>query len=197
MILGNQLDDRANRGVSDFDRTHRFVLSYVWDIPFPARAASSTARYWLLGDWQASSVIVAMSGPPIDVVDTMAGSFYGLDKGSSPLARPNFSPGANCITAAENVPVTLFFNPFAFTRPVVQPQQPIPSSGKGAVASAIGTDIGTAGRNCLRGWLQQFIGTPSPRRLTVSTLLIGEWLSNHSNKVLAAVTISTPIYRVT
>ena len=34
-ILGNQLDDRANRGVSDFDRTHRFVLSYLWDLPQP------------------------------------------------------------------------------------------------------------------------------------------------------------------
>ena len=28
-ILGNQLDGRANRGVSNFDRTHRFVLSYL------------------------------------------------------------------------------------------------------------------------------------------------------------------------
>src|SRR6266498_448384 len=28
-ILGNQLDNRANRGASDFDRTHRFVLSYL------------------------------------------------------------------------------------------------------------------------------------------------------------------------
>ena len=38
VILGNQLDDRANRGVSDFDRTHRFVLSYLWDLPRPAFA---------------------------------------------------------------------------------------------------------------------------------------------------------------
>src|SRR5262249_43463454 len=31
--LGNQLDPRANRGLSDFDRTHRFVLSYIWKLP--------------------------------------------------------------------------------------------------------------------------------------------------------------------
>ena len=48
LILGNQIDDRANRAVSDFDRTHRFVLSYVWDIPHPARADSSTVGRWLL-----------------------------------------------------------------------------------------------------------------------------------------------------
>src|SRR5207244_2366505 len=41
-IAGNQLDNRANRGVSDFDRTHRFVLSYLWDLPRPAFAARST-----------------------------------------------------------------------------------------------------------------------------------------------------------
>jgi len=30
-----------------------------------------------------------MSGLPIDIVDTGAGSFYGLNAGTSPLARPN------------------------------------------------------------------------------------------------------------
>src|SRR5712692_1250517 len=38
-ILGNQNNPNANRGVSDFDRTHRFVLSYLWDLPKPRFAA--------------------------------------------------------------------------------------------------------------------------------------------------------------
>jgi hypothetical protein len=48
--------------------------------------------FWrpLLSDWQISGVITAMSGLPIDVVDSGAGSFYGLD-GGSPLARPSSS----------------------------------------------------------------------------------------------------------
>ena len=41
-VLGNQLDNRANRGVSDFDRTHRFVVSYLWDLPTPGFADGST-----------------------------------------------------------------------------------------------------------------------------------------------------------
>ena len=192
LILGSQLDDRANRGVSDFDRTHRFVLSYVWDIPYSARAASSTARHWLLADWQASGVIVAMSGLPIDVVDTMAGSFYGLDKGSSPLARPNFSPDANCTTAAENVPASLFFNPFAFVRPVVQPQQPIPSSSKGAVASAIGTDIGTVGRNCLRGPNQVNVDFALSKRLRLAESMSLEFRADFFN-LLNHVNLANPI----
>ena len=63
-VWGNQLDGHVNRSVSDFDRTHRFVLSYVWDLPRPSFAGSSTAAHVLLSNWQLSSVVLAMSGLP-------------------------------------------------------------------------------------------------------------------------------------
>ena len=150
-ILGNQFNNRANRGVSDFDRTHRFVLSYIWDLPKPAFTKRSTAGHWLLSDWQVAGIIVAMSGLPIDVVDTGAGSLYGLSGGGNPLARPNWAPGATRNTATSNVPQGYFFNPVAFARPVVLAGQPIPSSNGIAMANAPGTDIGNVGRNVLRG----------------------------------------------
>jgi hypothetical protein len=149
--LGNQLNNRANRGVSDFDRTHRLVLSYLWDLPRPHFTEKSRASRWLLADWQLAGIITAMSGLPIDIVDTGAGSFYGLDRGSNPLARPNLASGATCRTATHDAPQGYFFNPFVFVRPVVQAGQPIPSSGGTAVAGEPGTDIGNVGRNCLRG----------------------------------------------
>ena len=98
-ILGNQLNARANRGVSDFDRTHRFVLSYLWDLPTPGFAQESTAGRLLLGNWQLAGIVTAMSGLPIDIVDTGAGSFYGLSGGSAALARPNWTQGASRSTA--------------------------------------------------------------------------------------------------
>ena len=150
-ILGNQLDNRANRGPSDFDRTHRFVLSYLWDLPQPALAAKSTAARLLLSNWEAAGIVVAMSGQPIDIVDTGAGSFYGLNNGTNPLARPSWAPGATRSTASSNVPAGYFFNPRAFVRPVVTDHQPIPSSSGAAIANALGTDIGNVGRNVLRG----------------------------------------------
>ena len=91
-----------------------------------------------------------MSGLPIDVVDSGAGSFYGLN-GASPLARPSFSTSSGCAAAVRDVPAGFFFNPFAFARPTVLPGQPIPSSGGTATAGELGTDIGNVGRNCLRG----------------------------------------------
>jgi hypothetical protein len=150
-ILGNQLDNRANRGVSDFDRTHRFVLSYLWDLPGPNSQAKSNAGQWLLSNWQVAGIMVAMSGLPIDIVDTGAGSLYGLSNGSVALARPNWAPGATLSTAMSNIPEGYFFNPFAFVRPTVPAKQMIPSSNGTASADATGTDIGNVGRNVLRG----------------------------------------------
>ncbi len=108
-IAGNQLDNRGNRGVSNFDRTHRFVLSYLWDLPKPALAARSTVGRWLLSNWQVAGIIVAMSGLPIDIVDTGAGSFYGLSGGNNPLARPSWAPGATRATSTSNTPPGYFF----------------------------------------------------------------------------------------
>src|SRR5207244_973709 len=97
-----------------------------------------------------------MSGLPIDISDSNAGSLYlGSNNG---LSRPSWAPGATRSTATSNIPVGFFFNPFAFARPIVLAGQLIPSSDIGAVAGAtcglatvICTDFGNVGRNVLRG----------------------------------------------
>jgi hypothetical protein len=114
----------------------------------PAYATSSRVGSFLLSGWQLSGIITAMSGLPIDVVDQLAGSFYGLNNG---FGRPNFAPGADHSAAASNVPHGFYFNPYAFVRPVVSAGQLIPSSGGTALAGALGTDFGNVGRNILRG----------------------------------------------
>jgi hypothetical protein len=150
-ILGNQNNPNANRGVSDFDRTHRFVLSYVWDLPKPRFGTQSRIVRLTSWNWRSSAILTAMSGLPIDIVDTGAGSFYGLSNGASPLARPNLATGMSCGNANQSVPTGSFFNATVFARPTVQSGQPIPSSSGTATAAAVGTDIGNVGRNCLRG----------------------------------------------
>jgi hypothetical protein len=160
-ILGNQLDNRANRGVSNFDRTHRFVLSYLWDLPRPALAARSTAGRLLFSNWEVAGIITAMSGLPIDIVDSNAGSFYlGANNG---LSRPNWAPGATRSTATSNIPAGYFFNPFAFARPTVLVGQLIPSSNGTASAGATGTDIG----NVLRGPKQTNVDFSVIRRFPI------------------------------
>jgi hypothetical protein len=150
-VWGNQLDPRANRGISDFDRTHYLVLNYVWDVPQPAFAHGSAATRLLLSNWQLSGIITAMSGLPADIFDPTGGFLYGLFLG----ARPNWAPGANHKTAMNNVPAGYYFNPAAFAQAVVQPGQPIPSAHDPTALvdpnAEAATDIGNVGRNLLRG----------------------------------------------
>jgi hypothetical protein len=187
-VWGNELDGHVNRGVSDFDRTHRFVLSYVWDLPKSSFAGSSAAARVLLSNWQLSGVVVAMSGLPVDVFDPAAGSLYGLTG-----ARPSWAPGATRKTATSNIPPGYFFNPFAFSLPTVQPGQPIPSAhDPTAIAPDGGTDIGNLGRNVLRGPSQSNVDFSILKRLPLSESKNIELRANFFN-VLNHASRSNPI----
>jgi len=171
-ILGNQFDNRANRGVSDFDRTHRFVFSSIYALPTPGFARESAIGRTLLGGFQLGKIITAQSGLPIDIVDSGAASLYGLN-GSTALARPNYASGANRQTAMSNVPAGYFFNPAGFARPVVAAGAVIPSSNGAAIAGAAGTDFGTVGRNILRG----------PRQTNVDFSIIKRFALNERRNI--------------
>jgi hypothetical protein len=187
-IIGNQFNNRSNRGVSDFDRTHRFVLSYLWDLPLPGFAKRSAPTRLLLGNWQVAGIITAMSGLPIDIVDTGAGSFYGISGGSNPLARPNLVSGAT----TDNAPTGFFFDPFAFARPVVLPGQAIPSSGGSVLAGGLGTDIGNVGRNALRGPRQTNVDFSVIKRFRVGESRNLEFRAEFFN-LLNQVNLANPI----
>ena len=146
-VFGNQFSAHANRGLSDFDRTHRFVLNFVWDVPKLSWPAHSRVGQAVFSNWQLSGIVISMSGLPVDLFDPAAGDLYGLAG-----ARPNWAPGASRKTATTNVPSGYFFNPFAFALPVVGQNQPIPSAkDPAALAPDGGNDLGNAGRNVLHG----------------------------------------------
>lgn len=162
-VLGNQFGSRANRGASDFDRTHHFVFSCVWDVATPASIVRSRAGRTLFSNWQFSGIAIAMSGLPVDIVDPAAGDLYGLAG-----ARPNWAAGASRKTATRSIPPGYQFNPFAFALPVVQPNEPIPSAhDPTAIAPAGGNDLGNLGRNVLRGPPQSIIDISVAKRFPV------------------------------
>ena len=162
-VFGNQFSARANRGLSDFDRTLRFVLNFVWDVPKLSWPAHSRVGQAVFSNWQLSGIVIAMSGLPVDIFDPAAGDLYGLAG-----ARPNWAPGASRKTATTNVPSGYFFNPFAFALPVVGPNQPIPSAkDTGALAPDGGNDLGNAGRNVLHGPSQSNIDLSVAKRFRV------------------------------
>jgi len=163
-VVGNQVDPRANRGLSDFDRTHRFTLNFVWELPVPNRWSASRAGRTLFTEWQLSGFLVAMSGLPIDLYDPAGGTLYGSIYG----ARPNWVPVANRGTPTKNPPAGYYFNPYAFAEATVQPGAVIPSAhDPSAIAADFGTDYGNVGRNILRGPSQSNVDLSVMKRFPV------------------------------
>ncbi len=162
--IGNQLNARGNRGLSDFDRTHYFVLSYVWDVPEPDFAHGVAMMHRLLSNWQLSGIVTAMSGLPIDIFDPSGGSLYGQIG-----ARPNWALGASRATAMTNVPHGYYFNPSAFAQALIPAGNAIPSARDStALAGEDGTDIGDVRRNVLRGPRQQNVDLSVMRRFPLT-----------------------------
>jgi hypothetical protein len=145
----------------------------------------------VLSNWQLAGIVPVMSGLPIDIVDSAVGvaSFYG-----SSTWRPNWAAGADRRTAVTNIPSGYFFNPFAFTRPIVQTNQPIPSSGGVAIANALGTDFGDVGRNVLRGPAQSNVDIALTRHFPLAESRTAEFrveFFNLFNQVNLANPVST------
>jgi len=51
-----------DRGLADFDATHRFVISPIWQLPFGAHGTSLASK--LLGGWTVSAIATFQSGNP-------------------------------------------------------------------------------------------------------------------------------------
>jgi Carboxypeptidase regulatory-like domain len=60
---------RENRGRSNYDRTHVFVQSYIYDLPFgPTKPwLKSGPASWLLGGWQINGIFRGQTGLPLNI----------------------------------------------------------------------------------------------------------------------------------
>ena len=141
--FNDQNNARDSRGLSDFDRRHRFVTSWVYQLPFFASANGLTKS--ALGGWEASGVLTLQSGTPFTIVDPAGGSAYSL---SSPnLATATFAPGFGCGNAPSSGSITSrltnWVNPAAYQTDAFAPLS------TGGTSDA--TVYGDSPRNCIIG----------------------------------------------
>jgi hypothetical protein len=124
-IAQNQDDLRAERGLSIFDIRHRFVISYLWEIPVFRSQRGVVGR--VLGGWQLNGITTFQSGRPFIVQDSSDPNLDGVASDHPDVIRnPNLP--------ADQQKVDRFFDTSAFVR--VPP----------------GTNrFGTAGRNIVIG----------------------------------------------
>src|SRR4030095_1353081 len=72
--FNDESDLKNSRGLSDFDRTHRFVVSYRYDLPFFSDAEG--LKRALLANWAISGITIFQSGSPFSVTDSGAGTAF-------------------------------------------------------------------------------------------------------------------------
>ncbi|MEW5980467.1 MAG: carboxypeptidase regulatory-like domain-containing protein [Acidobacteriota bacterium] len=66
----NAFDFSMNRGPSDWDRTHRFVGSAVWDVPGLSGASAPRAMKAIANGWRLSGIVTIQSGSPFTIFST-------------------------------------------------------------------------------------------------------------------------------
>jgi hypothetical protein len=102
----DQTRPELNKGLSDFHRKHRLILSWAWDLPF------SGNRF--VEGWQVAGIGTLQSGRPFTVTD---GEFSAVLV-STTNPRPNLAPGATLEDQTTKGSVTSrvnnYLNPNAF-----------------------------------------------------------------------------------
>lgn len=140
--LNNQTTLGQSMAASDFDRTHRLVLSYQYQLPFLSRAHGW--RGAALGNWSLNGISVFQSGVPFRVTDSAGASAYGTTIPDT--ATPSLAPGFTIRTAQTSGSIEQrvngYLNPAAF----------VPAPIVGVDGS---TGFGTLPRNAFRGPFEQ------------------------------------------
>lgn len=153
VVYNDQNNVAAQRGVSDFDRTHRFVISGTWSVPGPDHAKSASIRK-LGNGWSTSGVVTLQSGLPFSILDSAAGTLFGP---ATLYTTGSLAPGATLADAARSGSASSRVNEFFNTKSFV-PAPFVPDGslidGKYPVSGG-GTIFGSLGRNILRGPDQQ------------------------------------------
>ena len=122
--IQNSMDLRSEKALSDFDVRHRFVMSFLWEIP---SVRKSWAR-WAIGGWQLNGILTMSSGIPFNVVS-------GLDRAltGSGTQRPNLVGDPHLDPDRSRADLTAkYFNPSAYVLP------PLGSFGNSGRNSLIG-----------------------------------------------------------
>jgi len=88
VVVQDSYNVRADRGLSDFDARHRFVIGAIYDLPFRGNQ--------LVEGWQLAGILQAQSGNPVNIV-TSNSSVNGVAN----TLRPNVTGPVNIIGSVD------------------------------------------------------------------------------------------------
>ena len=170
-ITGDEAHIWTSKGLSDFDRKHRFVLNYGYDIPVPrGQIGQSQFGKKVLGGWGIAGIVIVQSSTPFSVTDSGAATLYGTTG-----SRANWAPGASLATVelsgSPQSRLNQYFNTSAFVK--------------------AGTGFGNSGRNILRGPKHRNADLSVNKRIVLTERIHAEFRSEFFN-VFNLVNFSNP-----
>jgi hypothetical protein len=170
-ITGDESNIGSSKGPSDFDRTHRVVGNFGYQLPgLPLAFANTSFGKRIFTGWEVSGVTVLQSGTPFSITDSGAAVFYGVTG-----SRASYAPGATLQTAelsgSTESRLSEYFNTAAFVRP--------------------GNYFGNIGRNTMRGPFQRNVDISVSKRFVITERFSAEFRSEFFN-VLNMVSFSNP-----
>ncbi len=106
---------RDSKSVADIDLAHRFVMSYIYELPFGRGrrfgAQSSKAVNWALGGWQFNGITTFMTGTPLGIsANNTAGLF-------NPVTRANNNGTSGRKTGSVDQRLDNYFDKSVFSQP--------------------------------------------------------------------------------
>src|SRR5438270_341100 len=124
LVYNDQNKVSSQRSLSDFDRTHRLIISGTWNVPSPEHATSAVVQKLGKG-WSISGIMTLQSGLPFSILDSAAGTLIGP---ATLYTTGNSAPGATLADAGRSGSVSSRVNEFFNTSAFV-PAPFIPSVG--------------------------------------------------------------------
>ena len=142
-LLNNQASAQQNKATGDFDRRHRLVISYSYDLPV---LKNSFMNNQFFKGWSISGIITYQSGLPFSVTDTGGGAFGGRTS-TGIFICPNAA--AAYTTGSHDARLAHYLNIACWVTSTTQANNVPNSTGSGA------TGYGNTPRNAFRGPFQQ------------------------------------------
>ena len=131
----NPLDLEQQYGPAGWNRPHRFILNYQYDLPF---GTYTGAKEKLLNGWSISGITTIQSGLPLTFTDSSAGTIYGASGGRAQMC---LNMTRDDILTSGDVKDRLdgYFNTSAFCAP---PTGGIYGNGTGWGSTGVGIVLG-------------------------------------------------------
>lgn len=125
----NPFNLKADRGPSDYDRTHNFVASYLWTIPWkPKQRLLNTVA----GGWTIAGITTIETGTPLTFIQGYDVAADGTNAGALGVQHAQLTGAPIALSHANTAAmISHYFNTAAFVKPQLLPPGTYGNSGRG------------------------------------------------------------------